>query len=251
MHEAFFFGPGEQQLFAIYHPPANTSSRLLTVICPPLFAEFSRTHSVLRELAVALAECGQHVLRMDYRGTGDSFGNLEELSTSDWIQDITSAIQEGRELTGCNEVRVLGVRASALLACRSVATMNDVTRLVLWDPIVDGNECLKSLDQKKFSILDQNHFIKLAERRRLMRQPTLHNLSETMLEGFQSLDASGYLVVPKEKYRVIFTSSENGFPVADVSCVEVPFACYWEMASESLIVSQPILENLMQELTDS
>ena len=80
MIEAFFFGPSNQQVFASYHPPVGGSGQVLTVICPPLFNEYMRTQLALRELAISLAERGQHVLRLDYRGTGDSFGDLDEVT---------------------------------------------------------------------------------------------------------------------------------------------------------------------------
>ena len=249
MPEAFFFGPNERQLFAIYHPSTSVDSRLLTVICPPLFTEFNRTHSILRRLAVSLAQRGQHVLRMDYSGTGDSFGNLEELSIPDWVQDIALTVQEGRELTGCNKVQLLGVRASAMLACKSVDATNDIERLVLWDPVSDGAEYLKSLIRKQKSILEDNHLISRAERREAMRKYAEHGLSECMLEGLRSLDANAYSNVPKSKLSVVSTSTSNEFPVQDVSEVVVPFACHWEMAEESLIISQTVLENLMSCLT--
>ena len=40
MIEAFFFGPSNHQVFAIYHPPVGGSGQELTVICPPLFNEY-------------------------------------------------------------------------------------------------------------------------------------------------------------------------------------------------------------------
>ena len=43
---------------------------------------------------MALAERGQHVLRFDYRGTGDSFGELAEVSVHDWVEDIALAVRE-------------------------------------------------------------------------------------------------------------------------------------------------------------
>ena len=72
MMEAFFFGSSEQQLFGSYHPPFSGNGQVLTVICSPRFSEFARTHGALRKLAISIAEMGQHVLRFDYRGTGDS-----------------------------------------------------------------------------------------------------------------------------------------------------------------------------------
>src|SRR5687768_9524878 len=130
MIEAFFFGTGKDQLFATYHPPAGGSARGLTVICPPLFAEYMRT---------------QLVLRVDYRGTGDSFGELAEVAISDWLEDILLAVREGCDLSGSNIVQLVGVRAGALLACKAAGVSGDVQRVVLWDPVPDGAEYLEIL----------------------------------------------------------------------------------------------------------
>jgi len=46
--EPFFFGPSNQQIFAIYHPVSG-SGQVLTVICPPRFNEYMRTQLALRE----------------------------------------------------------------------------------------------------------------------------------------------------------------------------------------------------------
>jgi alpha-beta hydrolase superfamily lysophospholipase len=143
--EAFFFGPGNRWIFANYHAAAGVGGQVLTVICPPLFSDYMRTHLVLRELAMALAERGQHVLRFDYRGTGDSFGKLGEVTVSDWIEDIALGVREGREISGSSVVRLLGVRAGALLACAAARALSDVQRLVLWDPISDGAGYLEVL----------------------------------------------------------------------------------------------------------
>ena len=165
MHEAFFFGPSNQQLFANYHPAVRGDGRMLTVICPPLFSEYMRSHSMLRELAISLAEGGQHVLRLDYRGTGDSFGDLIEVGVSDWVEDIELAVREGRELSGNSVVRLLGVRAGALLACKSTGALNDVQRLVLWDPVPDGASYLQDLRDVQATLLEQHFYLSRDERR--------------------------------------------------------------------------------------
>ena len=47
------------------------------------------------------------MLRFDYRGTGDSFGELGEVAISDWVEDIALAVREGREISGSSVVRLL------------------------------------------------------------------------------------------------------------------------------------------------
>jgi pimeloyl-ACP methyl ester carboxylesterase len=251
MIEAFFFGTGKDQLFATYHPPAGGSARGLTVICPPLFAEYMRTQLVLRELAITLAGKGQHVLRFDYRGTGDSFGELAEVAISDWLEDILLAVREGCDLSGSNIVQLVGVRAGALLACKAAGVSGDVQRVVLWDPVPDGAEYLEILRRIRLGILERNSYLSRVERHEAMREYGGHRLTERMLEEFRLLDARAYSSVPKHKLHVVSTSPADGFPVHDVSRELAPFACNWETDLEAQIRPQPVLERLTACLTMS
>jgi pimeloyl-ACP methyl ester carboxylesterase len=244
--EPFFFGPCNQQLFAIYHPPIGGSGQVLTVICPPLFNEYMRTHPALRELAVALAGRGQHVLRFDYRGTGDSFGDLDEVTVSDWVGDIALAVREGRDISGSRVVRLLGVRAGALLACRSVGACGDVQRLVLWDPVPDGAGYLQARRRIQEAILERDLSLSGAELSERLHEYAGYCLSERMLEEFRSLDSSTYSSVPKRKLHVVrSTSSEAAFPVPGVLQDVAQFACNWETDFENLLVPKPVLERLI------
>jgi pimeloyl-ACP methyl ester carboxylesterase len=250
--EPFFFGPCNQQVFAIYHPPIGGSGQVLTVICPPLFNEYMRTHPALRELAVALAEKGQHVLRFDYRGTGDSFGELGEVAISDWVEDIALAVREGREISGSSVVRLLGVRAGALLACGSVGALDDIHRLVLWDPVPDGAGYLQALRRIQVANIEGNLYLSRAERRQTLHEYAGHRLSERMLQEFRSLDASAYLSVPKSKLHIVNTSSEDSFPVPGVLQDVARFACNWETdLDNNLMMPKPVLERLSACLTRS
>ncbi|MGH8758333.1 MAG: phosphopantetheine-binding protein [Burkholderiales bacterium] len=251
MIEAFYFGPNNRQLFANYHLPVGGNGRVLTVICPPLFSEYMRTQLALRKLAISLAERGQHVLRLDYRGTGDSFGDLGEVAVSDWVEDIALAMREGRELSGSSVVRILGVRAGALLACRSVGATNDVQRLVLWDPVPEGTGYLESLRRIQMAVLERNYYLSRAERREGMHEYAGYRLSERMTEEFRLLDASTYSSVPKSKLHIVSTTSETGFPVPGVPQDVARFACNWETDSEDVLIPRLVLERLIACLTTS
>ncbi|MGZ5152638.1 MAG: serine aminopeptidase domain-containing protein [Burkholderiales bacterium] len=251
MIEPFFFGPSNQQLFAIYHPPIGGSGQVLTVICPPLFIEYMRTQLALRQLAVSLADSGQHVLRFDYRGTGDSFGDLSETAISDWVDDVALAVREGRDLTGCSMVRLLGVRAGALLACKSAGGSSEVERLVLWDPVPDGVTYLRGLRRMQGAIVELHPPLNRAERRETLHEYAGHRLSERMLEQLRSLDAAAYASVPKSKLHVVSTSSGAGFPVPGVAAGVTPFACNWETNLADRMMARPVLERLSTCLTMS
>jgi pimeloyl-ACP methyl ester carboxylesterase len=247
--ETFFFGPGNQCIFANYHPAAGAGGQVLTVICPPLFSDYMRTHLVLRELAMALAERGQHVLRFDYRGTGASFGDLGEVTVSDWLEDIALGVREGREISGSSVVRLLGVRAGALLACAAARASTDVQRLVLWDPISDGVGYLHALRGVQPILSTRNPYLSRAEHREAMHEYAGYRLSERMLEEFRLFDASVYSSVPKSKLHVVSTSSKTGFPAPGVPQDVAPFRCDWDTGADGLIVPRPVLDRLIACLT--
>lgn len=145
--EPFFFGAANRGQFGIYHPPAGMPKDEGVVLCPPLFAEYLRTHACLRRVAVALADAGVPVLRFDYRGTGDSAGDFEETTPDDWRRDIAAAIAELQDLSGVGRVRLVGVRLGATLAAQVATDIRAVNSLVLWDPIINGDIYVKQLEQ--------------------------------------------------------------------------------------------------------
>ena len=249
--EAFFFGPNDQQVFAIYHPPVQGGSEMLTVICPPLFLDYMRTQLALRELAISLAEKGQHVIRFDYRGTGDSFGDLSEITISDWVQDITMSVREGCELTGCSVVRLLGVRAGALLACAAAGAWSDVQRVVLWDPVPDGTSYLHELHRIQERLCDRNNYLSRAERGEAIQEYAGFRISSHMVEEFHLLDASAYSRIPKSKLHVVSTSPKCDFPVPGVPQDVAPFKCYWDTLANEVIIPRPVLERLISCMTIS
>ena len=249
MIEAFFLGPSKKQIFASYHPPIGGLGQVLTVICPPLFSEYMRTHPALRDLANSLAESGQHVLRFDYRGTGDSFGDVSEVVVSDWLDDIALAVREGCAISGSSLVRVLGVRAGALLASRSMGASDEVQRLVLWDPVPNGSDYIEGLSRMRAAILEGNIYLSHRERSESVNGFAGYRLSGRMMEEIRSLDERAYSDVPKSKMNVIYTSPQSVFPVPGVPQEVVRFACDWDRDSQDLMMPKPVLERILECLT--
>jgi uncharacterized protein len=251
MIEAFFFGPSDQRVFASYHPPSGAGGQVLTVLCPPLFNEYMRTQPALRDLAISLAERGQHVLRLDYRGTGDSFCDIDEVQLSDWIDDIALAVREGRDLSGSSVVRIFGVRAGALLACRSASACGDIQRLVLWDPVLDGAGYLQALRRIQETIIERNVSRNRAARRESLHEYAGYRLSERMVEEFCSLDANVLSNIPMSKLHVVSTSPDDAIPIPGVHLIAAPFACNWETELEDMMAPKPVLERIGECLTMS
>jgi pimeloyl-ACP methyl ester carboxylesterase len=133
-----FFGPPDEQLLGVHHPPRGTSKSHGVVLCPPAPQEFARSHWAFRKLAELLAKQGFDVLRFDYRGTGDSNGELEHTTPAMWVDDIKRAVKELKELTGLRKVSAVGFRFGGLLLARAASEGLGLDTLVLWEPVVSA-----------------------------------------------------------------------------------------------------------------
>ncbi len=141
---AFFFGRAEAPLFGFHHPPRGRSRSTGVVLCYPGPQEYMYTHWAFRKLASALSAEGFPVLRFDYRGTGDSSGELTEVGLDDWRRDVIDAAQELRDVAATPHVSIIGFRLGAVVATQAAREL-DVQDLVLWDPVVRGRDYLDEL----------------------------------------------------------------------------------------------------------
>lgn len=141
----FFFGHSKRPLFGIHHAPKGAARPAGAVLCPPIGQEYMRTHRALRQLAMQLNRSGQHALRFDYTGVGDSSGNDTDATLQGWIEDIGLAIDELKDTAGVDSVSLVGIRLGASLAWLASRERRDVSQVVLWDPVVSGRDYIAEL----------------------------------------------------------------------------------------------------------
>lgn len=138
-----FFGEAEHALYGVHHPPRGATPRSAGVLlCYPFAQEYMRAHRAFRQLSLLLSAEGFHVLRFDYTGTGDSAGDPVEMSLERWDQDLGLAIEELIDTAAVASVWIIGLRLGGALALRAAARA-EVNGVVLWDPIVFGEEQLE------------------------------------------------------------------------------------------------------------
>jgi hypothetical protein len=248
MQEAFYFGPEDRELLGVYHPALGIGGNVLTVVCPPLFSEFNRTHAALRNLSLALAQKGQHVMRMEFSGTGDSCGDLRDSSIADWMNEVSLAIDEGKDLSGCRRVRILGVRGSALLVCESAGNRDDVDRIVLWDPTPDGTALRESLDREQDHLIREHLYMDGAERREVRKEFDIYRMNPSMWDEWPTLDASIYRGVPANKLRIVRTPKADDITIDGVELTNIDFIVNWEIKNGEVFMCQPVLEGLLDHL---
>lgn len=109
------YGEPQRQLFGFHHPAVGQPRRTAVLICSSWGLEHMRAYRGLRGLAQRLAAAGFETLRFDYSGTGDSGGHGLDARLEHWLADIRESAQELRDISGADEVAVIGVRFGALL----------------------------------------------------------------------------------------------------------------------------------------
>jgi uncharacterized protein len=140
----FFFGPSERPLFGVYSQARNVSgSPDAVLLCYPIMGEYLRAHRAFRQLNNLLTRAGVSVLRFDYSCTGDSWGRGEEARLETWLEDVDWAIDELRDMVGAPRVSIVGLRFGGAIAALAARGRDDVKRLVLWDPIVSGEQFIR------------------------------------------------------------------------------------------------------------
>lgn len=107
------------------------------VYCPPVGYEYAHAHRTSVHLADALAACGIPVLRVDYPGTGNAWGDeaTPEL-VEEWKATVRAAVEAMQKLTGAPP-SLVGLRLGASIAT-AVAESVNVLGLGLWAPIAKG-----------------------------------------------------------------------------------------------------------------
>ncbi len=141
-----YFGDSATRLYGVYHAAKGQTPRESgIVLCYPMGQEYMRSHRAYRMLSLMLAKRGYHVFRFDYFATGDSAGESGDGSLTQWGRDIGAAIEELKETADLERVSLIGLRLGAALALEAAAGRDDIERLVLWDPVVDGERYVEQL----------------------------------------------------------------------------------------------------------
>lgn len=138
-------GSADQPLLGLYHPPATAQGREAVLICGPWGNEHVSSYRCLAQMGQQLSAKGYPVLRFDYRGTGDSWGGVDAISVEGWVEDIHTAAEELRATSGCDRLIVLGLRLGASLAFLAANKQLQASRLMLWEPIINGHDYLETL----------------------------------------------------------------------------------------------------------
>jgi len=135
-----------QQLFGFCHVPVGEPPFPAVLFCHGFAGNkvgFQRQHV---RVAEQLAEEGIAVLRFDYRGCGDSEGDLQEMMFSSNINDALVAFEylKGQSFVDSERMGILGRSLGGAIAIHIALTCRNVKSLALWAPASNTGEWSRS-----------------------------------------------------------------------------------------------------------
>lgn len=144
--EPFYFGR-QTEIFGIYHE-ANPErhANLGVVLLYPFGQEYIRCHKAYVILSRKLAAVGIDVLRFDFTGCGDSRLDPDNVNWSQWMDNISTAIDELKQGSGVTKIVLAGCRLGAAMALMAGAT-HAIDGYVLWYPVLNGKDYLAEISQ--------------------------------------------------------------------------------------------------------
>ncbi len=158
MERPLYINSGNKSVFGVLHTPEITDERKGIVFLHPYAEEKQRVDRIFVHFARLLCSKSYFVMRFDFRNCGDSEGNFEELTIDSQLSDLRNVLDVFRRDTGVEEVSLFGIRLGADIAIQYAGIDNNIDKLILWSPIINGAEYAGTLIRNKMfsSLMDKN-----------------------------------------------------------------------------------------------
>lgn len=186
--QAFFLpvdlqAPSAGQRFCLFHPARGSARRGRILYLHPFAEELNTTRRVVAQQARALAAAGYAVLQIDLTGCGDSTGDFADATWAAWLEDAALA-HRWLSQSASGPLWIWGMRSGALLAAEFLQTLAEPTHLLLWQPVVSGQQMLQQ-------------FIRLHTAGQWLGagKPDEQTPAQLIAQG-QSVEIAGYTVSP-------------------------------------------------------
>ena len=139
--EAAFFGDPGRTRFGVTHIPEVSNGRGV-VVCSPVYNDYLKNSRREVLLARRLARSGFTVQRFHYAGTGNSEGEILDMTLDSMITDTNVATEHLRARDDIDDVVFMGTRIGAIPAGSAAAA--NAAPLAVWEPI-EGTRYFREL----------------------------------------------------------------------------------------------------------
>ncbi|HET9396210.1 MAG TPA: hydrolase 2, exosortase A system-associated, partial [Nitrospiraceae bacterium] len=179
--EVFFMQSARGPRFAIATRPERSPLGGLLYL-HPFAEEMNRSRRMAALAARAFARDGWLVLQPDLTGCGDSAGDFADAGWQHWLDDVSSAWAWLQ--TNCKGAPLVlwTLRAGSLLAADWLARTGETPALLLWQPVLQGQQAL-------------TQFLRLKAASQMLDESQSRTAIKTLradLEAGRSVEIAGY-----------------------------------------------------------
>lgn len=131
-----------QKIFAILHRPCVDTPFPAVLVCHGLGGNKTGKFRLYIHLAERLSQLGIAVLRIDFRGSGDSEGQFSDMTLSSEVSDAIVALNYLRHHPDIdpNRIGIFGRSVGGTVALMAAQEAGPVKSLVTWAPLYDGEQ---------------------------------------------------------------------------------------------------------------
>jgi alpha-beta hydrolase superfamily lysophospholipase len=226
LEEARWFGPPEGRLFGWLMWPDAQAARGGVILAQPLGREARAARRAMRSLGIELAKKGFVALRLDYPGTGDSSGSLDDVSVEHTLVDSIRETAAYLQSFGLTDVSAVGMRLGATILASANAKDLTLSSLVLWDPCETGRSFLRELSA--LEALRRADFEAPSDGSVVTSEWIFGPTSVEQIRGLDLLQAASGIHADR---LLIITRDDRAFPERLRRSLEGRFA-EWETSSE-------------------
>ena len=186
MEYLYYFESNKKNHFIHEHQPEEVKGYPY-IFLNPIFDEKKRSQRFYSETARELCCNGIPVIRFDYYGTGDSYGQLYEMNLESTIYTIKDLIDKVVKKYCCSKINLLGLRIGADIALNITKCYSEnVNNVFLIEPVIIG---------KRF-LLEQR-----SRRKMFFKINNMTNVQEkVIIDGKSFEDHQGYLISAENQH---------------------------------------------------
>jgi len=184
--DPFFLDSPRGPLFCLYLTPAKREPLGGILYIHPFAEEMHKSRRMAALQSRAFAAAGYAVLQLDLTGCGDSASDFGDAHWEAWQDDVRLA-HAWLEKQAIESVALWGLRTGASLAAEIARELTGIDRLILWQPVINGELFL-------------NQFLRIKLASEMLSDGQAQSGTKTLraqLEAGQGVEVGGYSLAPE------------------------------------------------------
>lgn len=131
-----------EQIFGVFHYPEGAKNLPTVLLCHGFTGHKAEGHRIFVKMAQELEKKGIAALRIDFRGSGDSEGDFQEMTFEGEVEDAKLALDFLEQLPEVNPQRLgaLGLSMGGAVAATIAGRDSRIQACGLWSAVADFSQ---------------------------------------------------------------------------------------------------------------